>query len=123
MKTIVLCYGNEFIKEDCLAKEIADEISIPDVEFIKSDSLNDVICNKDCNVFILDVVRNSNKVIMINDIDQLKEHKLVSLHDFDLAFFLKLMKGLGNIHEVKIIGIPQKGDKNEIIYEIKEIVT
>jgi Ni,Fe-hydrogenase maturation factor len=122
MNVIVLCYGNEFLKEDSLAKEVADEISIPGVDFIKSDSLNDILSYKAEDIFILDVIKNSDKVILIEDPDQLKAHKMVSLHDFDLAFFLKLMKGLGNLNRVKIIGIPPRGNKQKISTRIRSLL-
>jgi len=120
--TTVLCFGNEFLKEDSLAKEIADEIKVKDVSFVKCDSLNNIIECKDKDIFILDVVEDINKVIQIKDINQLKENKLFSLHDFDLGFFLKLMKTMGKIKNINIIGIPQKGKKEAIKKEIINII-
>ena len=32
--------------------------------------------------------------------------RLCSLHDFDMAYFLKLMKQLGKLESVRIIAIP-----------------
>ena len=120
MKT-VLCFGNEFLKEDSLAKELADELKIPNVKFIKCDSMNDILETKG-DIIIMDVVKGIDKPIIINDINQLKTNKLYSLHDFDLGFFLKLMKETGKIKSINIIGIPQKGDKEEIKEEIKELI-
>tara|TARA_Y100000310_G_scaffold322705_1_gene382050 strand:+ start:1436 stop:1804 length:369 start_codon:yes stop_codon:yes gene_type:complete len=120
--TTVLCFGNEFIKEDSLAKELADEIKIKNTTFIKCNSLNEIIECKDKNLFILDVIENITKVIQIKDINQLKENKLCTLHDFDLSFFLKLMKTLGEIKDINIIGIPQKGNKEDIKKEIIKIL-
>ena len=119
MKTIVLCFGNEFIKEDALAKEIVDEIKLENVEFKKCNAVDEVFSYKDYeNVLVLDVVRNANKVIFFDDIDKLQAHDMYSLHDFDLSFFLKLMKNIGKIKNIKIIGIPQKGNKELIKAEI-----
>jgi len=124
MKTVVLCFGNEFIKEDSRAKEIADEIKIKNVEFRKCDSLNDILLySSHPHLFILDVVRNIQEVTLITDIDTLNTNDMYSLHDFDLGFFLKLMKKLGTLKNITIIGIPQKGDTHTIISRIKKIVT
>ena len=120
--TTVLCFGNQFLKEDSLAKELADEIKIENTTFIKCNSLNEIIECKDKNLFILDVVENITKVIQIKDLNQLKENKLCTLHDFDLSFFLKLMKTLGEIKNINIIGIPQKGNKEIIKKEIIKIL-
>ena len=122
MNTIVLCFGNEFIKEDALAKEIADEITIPNVEFKKCDSVGDVFAYKDYNIFIMDVVKNAKDVMVFDDIDKLNAPQLYSLHDFDLSFFLKLMKGIGKMNKIKIIGLPMKGDKKEIIAKLTELI-
>jgi len=123
MKTLVLCYGNEFIKEDALAKEIADEVKLPNVEFKKCDSVEDIFNYKDFeNIYILDVVKNAKEVMLIDNIDKLNAPELFSLHDFDLAFFLKLMKSIGKIKKINIIGIPMKGDKKRIISEIQKLI-
>jgi|ETNmetMinimDraft_2_1059921.scaffolds.fasta_scaffold03093_4 Ni,Fe-hydrogenase maturation factor len=120
--TTILCFGNEFIKEDSLAKELADEIKLTNINFIKCNSFNEIIECKDKNLFILDVVEDITEVIQIKDINQLKENKLFSLHDFDLGFFLKLMKSLGEIKNISIIGIPQKGNKEVIKKEVIKIL-
>ncbi|MAG07875.1 hypothetical protein CMO89_00205 [Candidatus Woesearchaeota archaeon] len=120
--TTVLCFGNQFLKQDSLAKELADEIKLKGVDFIKCDSLDAFLESKDKNIFILDVVKGIDKVINIKDIDQLKANKLFSLHDFDLGFFLKLMKRIGKIETANIIGIPQKGDKEKIKEDIIKVI-
>ncbi len=120
MKTI-LCFGNEFIKQDSLAKELADELTIPNHKFIKCNSPNELL-NIKGDIIIMDVVKGIDKVIIIKDLDQLKTNKLYSLHDFDLAFFLKLMKETGKISSIKIIGIPQKGNKEKIKQQIKKLI-
>lgn len=109
----IYCFGNEFLEDDSLAKEIADEIKIEGIEFIKCNSPEELFLEED-QINILDVVEGISEVILIEDINQLRENNLLSLHDFDLGFFLKLMKGAKQIKKVKIIGIPVRGDKEEI---------
>ncbi|MBT4823889.1 hypothetical protein HN695_00800 [Candidatus Woesearchaeota archaeon] len=121
MKTI-LCFGNEFIKQDSLAKEIANEINMPEIEFIMCDSPDDILefskISPNKEIIILDVVQNIEEPMIINNIDDLEAGKLCTLHDFDVGFFLKLMKELGQIKDIKIIGIPQTGDKEKIKKEV-----
>ena len=114
----VLCFGNEFLKEDSLAKELADEITIEGVKFIKCNSPDEILDKDLDKVVILDVVKDLDKVILFDDIDKIKERKLYSMHDFDLGFFLKLMKKTKQITTIKIIGIPQNGEKDSIKKEI-----
>ncbi|MEE9525519.1 MAG: hypothetical protein V3V78_02830 [Candidatus Woesearchaeota archaeon] len=113
----ILCFGNEFLKQDSLAKELADELEIPNYKFIKCNSVNDILESKG-DLIIMDVVKDIKQVKIITDIDQLKANKLYSLHDFDLGFFLKLLKETGKIKTIKIIGIPQTGNKEKIKQEI-----
>jgi len=122
----IYCFGNEFLENDSLAKELADEIVLPDIKFIKCNSPEEIFLEEE-NITILDVVENINKVILIEDIDQLKDNHISTLHDFDLSFFLRLKKEIGEINDVKIIGIPMKGNKKKIkletISKIKQIQT
>jgi len=115
----IYCFGNEFLEYDSLAKEMADEIKIPDIEFKKCCSPEDIFLEED-KIIILDVVEGIKDVILIDNIDQLKDNQISTLHDFDLSFFLKLKKELGELKEVKIIGIPMEGDKEKIKEEIKK---
>ncbi|MEA2036226.1 MAG: hypothetical protein U9O94_01860 [Nanoarchaeota archaeon] len=119
----VYCFGNEFLKEDSLAKEIADSIKIEGVKFIKCNSPEDIFESEQERIIILDVVEDIEKVILIEDLEQLKDNKIISLHDFDLSFFLKLMKEMGKIKKVQIIGIPMKGNKENMRGEIRKIIS
>ncbi len=116
----IYCFGNEFVDGDSLAKKLADRLSVEGFEFIKCDSPDILMDNKD--ILIMDVVRGINRPIMIEDINQLKDKKIVSLHDFDLSFFLQLLQQIGQLGKIKIIGIPPEGDEEEIIKEVKNIL-
>lgn len=116
----VYCFGNEFVEGDSLAKQIADKLKIEGFEFIKCDSPDILLDKKD--ILIMDVVKGIKKPIVIEDINQLKEKRLCSLHDFDLGFFLQLLNEIGKLGKIKIIGIPQEGNEEEIIEKIKEIL-
>jgi Ni,Fe-hydrogenase maturation factor len=125
MKT-VLCFGNEFVKEDSLAKILADTLSIDGFIFQKCDKVEEVQRFREKNpnetIIILDVIKDVKKPILITDLDQLKTTSSVTLHDFDLAFFLKLLDKTGELGDFKIIGIPMEGDKITIIDPIKKLI-
>lgn len=119
----VLCFGNEFLKKDSLAKKLADEIKVEGFEFIKSDNADDVLNYSGSDeLYIMDVVENIKKTVLIKNIDDLKGSRICTLHDFDLGFYLKLLKEIGKIKEIKIIGIPQKGDAEEIKKDVADIL-
>ncbi len=119
----IYCFGNEFVEGDTLAKEIVEDITIEGVQFIKANA-PEVLFEETGKIFIIDVVKGIDKLIIINDIDQLKAQTLYSLHDFDLAYFLKIMKTTGAITDVTIFGLPMQGKKEdlqqELITKIKE---
>jgi len=117
----VLCFGNEAIKEDMLAKELADEIEIDGIEFVKCNSVDDLFSYSG-NIYIMDVAKGIKKVTLIEDIKKLEANKLISLHDFDLGFFLKLMNEIGKIKNVKIIGIPMESNKEDAKKEAIQIL-
>lgn len=109
----IYCFGNEFLENDSLAKNIVDSIDIEDVEFIKCDDPSEILLEEE--IIILDVAEGIEDVMLIEDIDQLKNSSITSLHDFDLSFFLKLMKRIDQLKKVKIIAIPMKGDVKDKI--------
>ncbi|MEM4264084.1 MAG: hypothetical protein QW666_04310 [Candidatus Woesearchaeota archaeon] len=114
----IYCFGNEFIKQDSLAKKLADEIKIKGVELVKADSLEGI--NGD--IVILDVVKGIKDVMIIDNLEKIKEFHPVSAHDFDIGTELKLRKAIGDIGKVTIIGIPMKGNKEEIKEKVKKII-
>ncbi len=115
----IYCFGNEFIEGDTLAKELVDDIQIAGVQFIRANA-PEVLFEEVGKIFILDVVKGIDKLMIINDIDQLKAQTLYSLHDFDLAYFLKIMKTTGAITDVTIFGLPMQGDKEQLRKELTE---
>ena len=114
----ILVFGNEFLEQDSMAKRLADEIGSD--KFVKCDRVEDILKYDD--FIIMDVVEGIDKVMIIDDVNKLKANKLVSLHDFDLGFFLKLLKETGKLDKVKIIGIPQKGNLQEIKKQVMELI-
>ena len=121
----LLCFGNPYLAEDNLALEVGDAIikdKIKGLEVIKCVAPDEVMSYIGKDFAILDVVKGIKKVTIIDDIDKLQSGSMVSLHDFDLGFFLKLMKETGKINNIKIIGIPQKGKILEIKKEVLGIL-
>lgn len=101
----IYCFGNEYIKDDKLAKELADKLKIPNIQFIKCNKIEDIL-EENGTIYIMDVVKGIKEPTIITDINQLVNRTTISCHDFDLQFFLKLLKGLDRIDKVVIIGLP-----------------
>jgi len=106
----ILCLGNEFIEEDSFAKEIGKKLikkGFNVVDIKDSFQLMEEL-KKDEESFILDIVQNLQDVRLI-DIADLERNKIMTAHDFDAGFVLKL---IGEDKDIKIIGIPMKGEEN-----------
>lgn len=119
MKNKIICLGNEFIKEDSFAKKVGDLLS-DECEVVKIKSSFELISvlNSDEEFTILDVVFGLNEVkeIFVND---LRSDSIVSAHDFDASFVLKL---IGENKKIKIIGIPMNGDVEKIKGDVKKLL-
>ena len=119
----VLCFGNPYMGEDNIAVELARELNIKGYEFRILTNPDDILLYKDQEtIIILDVFNNIDDVIVVRDVDELKRNRIYSMHDFDLGFFLKLMKNAGKLKNIVIIGIPQEGHREDIKQKIKDLM-
>ncbi len=114
----VLVFGSH---NDPHAWELGKELRtrFPDFRFLDTNNPQDVLEAKG-DVCIVDVVAGIDKPQLIT-VDQLKERKLYTAHDFDLGYFLKLLKGSGMISDFRIIGIPKEWD-GKTVQEVSELL-
>lgn len=73
------------------------------------------------HLILIDTILSLKEVKTLNEteLDKIQNSPTISMHDFDLGFQLKLMKKLGKINKVTIIGIPEKGNSKTILEQIK----
>jgi Ni,Fe-hydrogenase maturation factor len=105
-KIKVFVFGNPLVEKDALALRVAEMLKgrIVGVEFEAIESLDDV--ESEGKLFVMDVALGIEKVMAIEDLDALVAKQPVSLHDFGLAFELRLLKKLGRVGRATIIAIP-----------------
>ena len=77
--------------------------------------------NQGRHLIILDSVAEIDKVIILNSIEQLHTNKIYSMHDFDLAYNLKLLKKIGAVDSIKIIGVPIQITDADALNQIQSI--
>ena len=109
----IVCLGNEFVEEDCFAKEVGEMLK-GDFEVVNvrdSFELMGIISEVGGRrsevgegFVILDVVEGLSEVVRLK-VEDLRADGIVSAHDFDAVYVLKLMDA-----DVRIIGIPMSGD-------------
>ena len=117
---LIFCFGNEIVKEDSLAKEIADEMTLEGYKFVKMTRPEQLLEAKG-HLHLLDVVKGIKQVTLLH-IEDLIDKQVNTLHDFDLHFFLQLMKKMGTVTEVTIIGLPMNGEKESVKAELKKLL-
>ena len=118
----IYVFGNTLLQKDSLAVEIAKKLKkdFPEINFIHLDPNEEI---KEKNITILDVATGIKKATVIKNLEQLDSEKRFSLHDFDLAFSLKLMKKIGMIKKIIIIAVPMMYDKKRAYEEVKKLIS
>ena len=113
-------FGNPFLEEDSLALKIAEKLKneIP-FNIIYLDGTEEI---NDVNPIILDVAKNIKDIQIITNLNQLYAGKFYTMHDADLALFLKLKKKIGLINEIKIIAIPFDMNEKKACEGVKKIL-
>ena len=120
MKIYIL--GNPLVAADSLPLKLLPKLrtALPDFEFIETDPTENFI--PEANSIIIDTVLGISKVTKFNSIDEFETFRSVTAHDYDLSLHLQLLKKLGKLNSVVIIGIPAKGDLAMIFRRIKQLI-
>jgi|SRR3989344_3519 len=114
--------GNPLLREDSLPLKLVPQLKefFNYIDFVEFDPTENF--PEEENLVILDSIINIDKIEIIKDIDKIQSNSSYSLHDFDLAFNLKLLKKLNKINDVTIIGVPSFYKYEDALNELKEII-
>src|SRR4030043_818101 len=118
----IFVFGNPYLKEGSLAVKVAKKLSSKEFEIVHCSNPDDLLNHELENSIILDVAKGIEKVELFDDIDSLEFSVIFSAHDFDLGFFLKLMKETGKLEKINIIGVPQGYDENRAANEMHKLI-
>lgn len=119
----ILVFGNPLVEKDSIALKIAGALSKKTkAEFIECDAVDDLETFGP-DLVILDPAVGIKKVELITKLSALEKTRPYSMHDFDLAITLKLLKKIGKIRTVKIIAIPVNYDEKSAAKEVKQIIS
>jgi Ni,Fe-hydrogenase maturation factor len=122
-KKIIHIFGNPLLDFDNLPLKLAPKLEklFPEIDFVITDP-SENLEPIDGELIIIDTIEGIEKVTVIDDIEKLETGKIFSLHDFDLAFNLKLLQKIGKLKRVKIFGVPMDGDEKEILEQLGKII-
>ena len=114
--------GNPILREDSIPIQIKPKLmeAFPHIQFIELDPTENFPDEK--FLILIDTVINSKKIILIQDLDSLQDMPQYTMHDFDLAFNLKIINKMSKLKEFMIIGLaPFFNDA--LFKELRSIIT
>ena len=119
-KKTIYTLGNPTFEQDSLPVKLLPKLKseLPQFKFIHIDPTENL--PEENHLILIDTILDIKEVKILTDIDKIQSSPNISMHDFDLGFQLKLMKKLGKIKKVTIIGVPSEGDENKILEQIEK---
>ena len=119
----VLVFGNPFLENDSLPLRLLSKLRerFSDIEFKEVDP-TEGLESEGRDLVIIDSVEGIDEVVEIDSIERLHTNRVCSMHDFDLAYNLKLLKKVGKIDSVRIIGVPMGIGEDEALNQIQSIL-
>jgi len=116
----VYCFGNPEVNCDRIALQLAEVLTVPGFSLVKCYKPEQM--GDERRPVIIDVVHGLQDISLIDDLEKLSHFKLVTAHDIDLGFWLKLKLRLGMLDKVTIIGIPPGTDAYGAAEKLKNML-
>lgn len=122
-KLTIYIFGNELLDFDNLPIKLAPKLKklFPDINFIIQDP-NENLKAVNKELVIIDTVKGIKNAAIIRDFEKLETDKIYTMHDFDLAFNLKLLKKIGQLEKVTILGVPPDYSPQKALKELSKII-
>lgn len=120
----ILVFGNPMLKEDSLQLRILGRLRkrFPDIDFKELDP-NDNLEEEGRNLEIIDCAAGISRVVVVTDTERLVTSKVYSMHDFDLAQSLKLLKKMGYLDSVRIFCVPQDAKEDDAFRQLSALIS
>jgi Ni,Fe-hydrogenase maturation factor len=117
--------GNPLVAADSVPLILASRLTpaFPQLTVVEIDPTEDFIPEPDA--LILDTVLGVSQTTVFHSLDDFMPHQMVSPHDYDLGFHLRLLQKIGKLSAITIIGIPANmsidSAEAEVVAEIKKL--
>lgn len=123
-KKTIYILGNELVDFDSMPLKLLPLLNkqCPHILFKRFDPTEELAIKKDSEIVFLDTIINSNKVAIYTDLNIFENKKTSNVHDYDLYLYLSLLKKLGKIKKIKIIGVPARGKIKTILQQLKPLL-
>lgn len=119
MKKVIFVLGNKISKEDKKVVSLIHKFNkhFTDFAFVHYDPIEELPPDMPQQLIFLDIVIGIKKITLFEDMESFSLSPLVTVHDYDLPINLNLLKKLGKIKEIKIIGVPNSYNTENILRE------
>ncbi len=120
---IIYVFGNPLLSFDNLPIKLMPKLQkeFPQIKFIAFDP-NENLKPINKELFIIDTAQNIKNITIINNLNNIKIEKIYSLHDFDLAFNLKLLEKIEQLKKITIVVIPMNAQK-QLFLKLKTVLS
>jgi len=119
----VFVSGNIFHKNDSVPLRMINDLreEFVNIDFKEFDAAEDLEF-KGKNLVIIDTVKGIEEICVTEGIENFENSPTYTLHDFDLGFSLKLLRKLGKLEKIIIIGIPDNIEKRSALNGVKRVL-
>jgi len=123
-KISIFVLGNPIEKLDSPAVKLIPLLKkkFPAIDFVRFDPTEELPLTQLKNLILIDTVLGLKRVTKFDDLNQWKLSSRVTVHDFDLPLHLGILKKLGKIKKMTIIGIPENGERKSMLDMIRKIL-
>jgi hypothetical protein len=118
----ILVFGNPALPSDNLALKVGETLKKDGYDVVHLEDPLGLLKLNLSDAVILDVAEGVQDVTLLTDVDKLVLGRLYSLHDFDMAYFLKLMKQLGKLGTVRIVALPRMTDVPQATESVRALL-
>lgn len=114
-KKTIFVLGNPDLEGDSLPLRIMPELKkkFPDIDFKIYDPNEEIVILE--NLVVIDTVVGIDEAVVFEGLEGFSKTPRVTMHDFDALSSLKMLKKLGKIKEIKIIGLPAQMPEKEAV--------
>ena len=123
----VLVFGNLLLGEDSLPLRLIGRLrkKFPNIEFVEFDPTEGLEDEAAKGILAIDAVKGIEKVELITEKEMglLEMPPSASLHDFDLAWNLKLLGKLKLLKKVRILGVPPEYPEKKALSELSTFLS
>jgi hypothetical protein len=124
MLSTIFVLGNPLEDIDRLPIQLLPTLQkqFPHIDFVLFDPTEELPEPIPNHLYLLDTVLGITQVTVFNDMNEFLLSPRFSAHDFDLPLFLGMLKKLGKINKVTIVGIPSGQSKEVVVKDLIPLI-